>query len=31
MAEDDFQGSIAQNNLTFSISTTIQTVVGSNY
>lgn len=31
MAQNDFQGSIAQNNLTYSISTSIQTVVGSNF
>lgn len=31
MAQNDFDGSIAQNNLTYSISTTVQTVVGSNF
>jgi len=31
MSVNDFTGSIAQNNLTFSISTTVQTSVGSNY
>ena len=31
MAQNDFSGSIAQNNLTYSISTTIQTTPGSNY
>jgi hypothetical protein len=28
---DDFQGSIAQNNITFSISTSVSSVVGANY
>ena len=31
MAQNDFPGSIAQNNLTFSISTTVQTNVGTNF